>query len=26
MTDDGRSLTDQLAELGTQLDWVEEYL
>jgi len=26
MTDDGRSLTDQLAELGTQLDWVREYL
>jgi len=26
MTDDARSLSDQLAELGTQLDWVQEYL
>ena len=26
MTDDARSLTDQLDELGTQLDWVREYL
>jgi hypothetical protein len=26
MTDDGAPLQDQLAELGTQLDWVREYL
>jgi hypothetical protein len=26
MTDDARSITDQLDELGTQLDWVREYL
>jgi len=26
MVDDARSLTDQLDELGTQLDWVREYL
>jgi len=26
MLEDGRSLTDQLEELGAQLDWVREYL
>jgi len=26
MTDDARSLTEQLDELGAQLDWVREYL
>jgi len=26
MTDDVRSLSDQLDEIGTQLDWVREYL
>jgi len=26
MTDEGRSLTEQLDELGAQLDWVREYL
>jgi hypothetical protein len=24
--EDGRSLTEQLEELGAQLDWVREYL
>ncbi len=26
MIEDGKSLTDQLSELGAQLDWVREYL
>jgi hypothetical protein len=26
MVEDGKSLTDQLSELGAQLDWVREYL
>jgi len=26
MTDDARPLTEQLDELGAQLDWVREYL
>jgi hypothetical protein len=26
VTDDARSLTEQLDELGAQLDWVREYL
>jgi len=26
MTDDARTLTEQLDELGAQLDWVREYL
>jgi hypothetical protein len=26
MLQDGRSLTEQLEELGAQLDWVREYL
>jgi hypothetical protein len=26
MSDDARSLTEQLDELGAQLDWVREYL
>jgi len=26
MTDDARSLKEQLDELGAQLDWVREYL
>jgi hypothetical protein len=26
MTDDARSLTEQLDELGAQLDWVRDYL
>jgi len=26
MLEDARSLTDQLTELGAQLDWVREYL
>jgi valyl-tRNA synthetase len=26
MTEDGKSLTEQLSELGAQLDWVREYL
>jgi hypothetical protein len=26
MNEDGKSLTDQLSELGAQLDWVREYL
>jgi hypothetical protein len=26
VTDDGKPLAEQLAELGAQLDWVREYL
>jgi hypothetical protein len=26
MTDDGKSIAEQLDELGAQLDWVREYL
>jgi len=26
MIDDGKSLAEQLSELGAQLDWVREYL
>jgi len=26
MLEDGKSLTEQLEELGAQLDWVREYL
>jgi len=26
MTDEGKTLTEQLEELGAQLDWVREYL
>jgi hypothetical protein len=26
MTDEGKPLHEQLAELGAQLDWVREYL
>jgi hypothetical protein len=26
MSDEGKSLTEQLAELGAQLAWVREYL
>jgi len=26
MTDEGKTLTEQLDELGAQLDWVREYL
>jgi valyl-tRNA synthetase len=26
VTDDGKTLTEQLEELGAQLDWVREYL
>ena len=26
MNEDGKSLSDQLSELGAQLDWVREYL
>ena len=26
VTEDGKSLTEQLSELGAQLDWVREYL